>query len=159
MFREIGTKVYREKVQRESLTLANAHSPAHITAPKKPCIISSAFYTPQIQGSFSGIMGQSMPQNTRLRVPATTPPDIHTVLGIKEIARLYSVSRRTVLRWLRQGLPYRQVGPRCRILIQPNDVDAFLPRRCVTSSNLDQLVDETVSELTRTGVPQKCTTQ
>ncbi len=61
-------------------------------------------------------------------------------LDLQKVAYRYSVSRRTVQRWLDRGLPFSQVTTRSKILVKPEDVEAFLTRRCKTQGDLNAMV-------------------
>lgn len=62
-------------------------------------------------------------QEAVLGSPARIEPVRYT---IPEIANRYSVSPATVTRWLQAGLPAKQLRPRARVLIRPEDVEHFL---------------------------------
>ena len=68
-------------------------------------------------------------------------------IGIRAVAQYCSVSPKTVWRWVEQGLPYSQRGPRARVLIRHADLDAFLERRCKTGVDLDRMVHQVIGEL------------
>ena len=68
-------------------------------------------------------------------------------LDLQKVACRYSVSRRTVQRWLDRGLPFSQVTPRSKILVKPEDVEEFLTPRCKTQVDLNALADEVMAEI------------
>jgi hypothetical protein len=68
-------------------------------------------------------------------------------LDIPSIAQRYSISRRTIRRWMTRGLPYFQEGPRCKILIKPDDVERYLQRHCHEPMDLGRMIEETVNAL------------
>ena len=81
----------------------------------------------------------------------TSPKDIPTMtrglLSLEHAAQWSDVSIKTVRRWISQGLPFFQSGPRSMILIDPNDIRTFLHRRVVPRPELDRLVDEVLKGL------------
>ena len=83
-----------------------------------------------------------------------TPPlskDIPTMtrglLSLEHAAQWSDVSVKTVKRWISQGLPFFQSGPKCVILIDPHDIRTFLHRRVDPQPELDRLVDEVLQDL------------
>ena len=76
-----------------------------------------------------------------------TAPLEARLLDIAKTAQRYSSSRRTVKRWLDRGLPFFQAAPGSKILIKPEDVEAFLTRHCRTQVDLNALVDEVMAEI------------
>ena len=76
----------------------------------------------------------------------TSPKDIPTVtrglLSLEHAAEWSDVSMKTVKRWISQGLPFFQSGPRSKVLIDPHDIRTFLHRRVAPRPELDRLVDE-----------------
>ena len=68
-------------------------------------------------------------------------------MSLDSTANWCDVSRKTVQRWLRKGLPCYQESPRSKVLIRPTDIEAFLTRRQAERPALDTLVDEVMGEL------------
>ncbi|MCH8041444.1 MAG: helix-turn-helix domain-containing protein [Nitrospinae bacterium] len=68
-------------------------------------------------------------------------------LPLSVAATWAGVSPRTLKRWLSQGLPYHQAGPRTKVLIRPADIEKFLTRRQHPTPSLDALVNQTLAEL------------
>ena len=68
-------------------------------------------------------------------------------LSIDHAAQWSDVSVKTIKRWIRKGLPCYQEGPRTKVLLRPSDMEAFLTRRQVPKSNLEDMVDTVMSEL------------
>jgi hypothetical protein len=52
-------------------------------------------------------------------------------------------------RWIVQGLPVYQAGPRTKVLISPIDIEQFLTRKQTQPVNLKALVDGVLASLTR----------
>ncbi len=52
------------------------------------------------------------------------------------------------MRWVDQGLPHYQARPRAKVLVRPEDVDAFLQKQQVPQMDLDALVEEVMQGLT-----------
>lgn len=57
------------------------------------------------------------------------------------------VSKRTIKRWIGRGLPCYQAVARGKVLVKPEDIEAFLTKRHVAQPNLDELVGEVLEEL------------
>jgi hypothetical protein len=74
--------------------------------------------------------------------------------GIRATALAWGVSYRTVTRWLEHGLPFFQQAAGCKVLIRPGDVEAFLKRRQHSGANLEELVEQTLTELGGVAVQQ-----
>ena len=68
-------------------------------------------------------------------------------MSLETAANWCDVSRKTVQRWLRKGLPCYQEGPRSKVLIRPSDIEGFLKRRQVVQAELDQMVDQVLADL------------
>ncbi len=83
----------------------------------------------------------------------TSPKDIPTMtrglLSLEHAAQWSDVSVKTVKRWISQGLPFFQSGPRSMILIDPHDIRTFLTRRVAPKPTLDAMVEEVMGELQR----------
>ena len=60
---------------------------------------------------------------------------------------MFSVSPRTVTRWIANGLHYGQASPGAKVLISPDDVEMFLGMKCKAQRNLDAMADEVMAEL------------
>ncbi len=50
-------------------------------------------------------------------------------------------------RWLDQGLPRHQAGPRGKVLIRPCDIEAFLTRQQAAKPDLNAMVEEVLKGL------------
>ena len=76
---------------------------------------------------------------------------IHTFtpgfLSLEHAADYADVSVKTVKRWIQQGLPKYQAGPRSKVLIRPGDIEAYLTRHQANPPNIDSMVDEVMNEL------------
>lgn len=70
-------------------------------------------------------------------------------LSLEHAAQWSDVSVKTVRRWISQGLPRYQEGPRSKVLIRPGDIESFLTRQQVAKPELDRMVDEVLGELQR----------
>lgn len=68
-------------------------------------------------------------------------------LSLELAADWSSVSKKTIKRWLAQGLHFSQVGPRTKVLIDPHDIRAFLAKRQKPKPRLDQMVEECLQDL------------
>ena len=68
-------------------------------------------------------------------------------MSLETAANWCDVSRKTVQRWLRKGLPCYQEGPRSKVLIRPSDIEAFLTRRQLAQPELDRMVAEVLESL------------
>jgi excisionase family DNA binding protein len=68
-------------------------------------------------------------------------------LSIAGAAQYASVSKKTVKRWIKGGLPVHQGTSRGKVLIRPADIDAYLTRKQAPSLDLDALVDGVMREL------------
>ena len=63
-------------------------------------------------------------------------------LSLQDAAAWAGVSRRTMRRWLGQGLPRYQSGPRAKVLVRREDITSFLTKRQVPVVDLNQIVEE-----------------
>ena len=63
-------------------------------------------------------------------------------LSIEGAAQYASVSKKTIQRWIKGGLPVYQGTTRGKVLIRPTDIDAYLTRRQVRPVDLDAMVNE-----------------
>ena len=68
-------------------------------------------------------------------------------MPLAEAAAWAGVSPRTMRRWISQGLPRHQAGPRGKVLIRPGDIEQFLTRQQAAKPDLDAMVDEVMNEL------------
>ena len=68
-------------------------------------------------------------------------------MPLAEAAAWAGVSPRTMRRWISQGLPRHQAGPRGKVLIRPGDIEQFLTRQQAAKPDLDAVVDEVMNEL------------
>jgi excisionase family DNA binding protein len=89
----------------------------------------------------------------RLRNKAVGRVDRLTIqpgyLSLSEAAPWAGVSKRTMKRWIKKGLPIYQAGPREKVLIRPADIDAFLTRQQIQVPNLDAMVEDVLTVLKR----------
>ena len=69
------------------------------------------------------------------------------LLSKHKISQRYDVSVRTVDRWIQRGLAFYQASPKSKILISPQDLEAFLTRKSARKPNLDSMVSDVVQEL------------
>ena len=67
-------------------------------------------------------------------------------LSLHDAAKWAAVSERTMLRWVRRGLPVFQAGPRSKLLIKSEDIERFLTKR-QAKPVLDHLVEDTLRDL------------
>ena len=72
-------------------------------------------------------------------------------LPIRDAAAWAGVSPKTVRRWIKRGLPFRQAGSRAKVLIRPADIDRFLDQKQVVQVDLNKLVDEVMQDLSNSG--------
>ena len=72
-------------------------------------------------------------------------------LSLSMAAAFVSVSSRTVKRWIAQGLPTYQAGPRTKVLIRPSDIERFLTRQQAPRPALDRMVAEVMQGLQGSG--------
>ena len=68
-------------------------------------------------------------------------------LSLDHAAQWSDVSVKTVKRWIGEGLPVYQAGPRTKVLIAPEDIRMFLTRRQTERPALDAMVETVMSEL------------
>ena len=68
-------------------------------------------------------------------------------LSIKGAAEYASVSKKTIQRWIKGGLPAHQGTARGKVLIRPADIDVYLTRKQAPSLDLDALVDGVMRDL------------
>jgi len=80
-------------------------------------------------------------------------------LPLQEAAAWAGVSVRTLKRWINQGLPFYQAGPRTKVLIRPADIENFLTRQQHQTTSLDALVNETLAELGAKRIGRKAAPQ
>ena len=72
-------------------------------------------------------------------------------MSMKEAARYAGASTRTLKRWFEKGLPKHQAGPREKVLVRRDEIDAFLQRREAPEMDLDALVEEVLQGLSTKG--------
>ena len=74
---------------------------------------------------------------------------LHTggFLSLQDAAAWAGVSQRTLRRWIGQGLPRYQSGPRAKVLVRPEDITAFLTRKQVPVMDLNRLVEEVLQTI------------
>ena len=70
-------------------------------------------------------------------------------MSLPEAAAWAGVSPRTVRRWIDQGLPHYQARPRCKVLIWPADIEQFLIRQQTSKPDLNAMVAEVITGLSR----------
>ncbi len=63
-------------------------------------------------------------------------------MPVVEASAWAGVSPRTMRRWIDQGLPSYQSGPRTKLLLRGADIEAFLERQQTTKPDLNALVEE-----------------
>ena len=80
-------------------------------------------------------------------LPKDTPLLTRGFLSIEHAAEWSDVSIKTVRRWISQGLPRYQEGPRSKVLIRPGDIEQFLTRQQTAKPELDRMVEEVLDEL------------
>ncbi len=68
-------------------------------------------------------------------------------MSIETAAKWCDVSTKTIQRWIEQGLPKWQAGPRSKVLIRPEDIENFLTKGEKTEEDLGRLVEEVIQEL------------
>ena len=68
-------------------------------------------------------------------------------LSIGGAAKYASVSRKTMKRWIQGGLPVFQGTIRGKVLIRPNDIDAYLTRKQVAQVDLSVMVNDVLRDL------------
>ena len=81
-------------------------------------------------------------------LPTTPDPATDEYGTTAEIRKRYKASYSTLGRWLKRGLPSRQLSPKHKILIRFRDVEQFLgaPRQ-IRPDTLDGLVREVLEDL------------
>jgi len=75
------------------------------------------------------------------------PTPIPRYLSLKNAAAWVGVSDRTIKRWIAAGLPMYQERPRSKILIRPEDIESFLPKRQAPRPDLNAMVNELMTEI------------
>jgi hypothetical protein len=84
--------------------------------------------------------------DNRLRNKAAGKVDRPTIkpgyLPLNQAAPWAGVSKRTMKRWIKKGLPTYQAGPREKVLIRPADIDAFLTRQQAHEPDLGAMVED-----------------
>jgi hypothetical protein len=73
-------------------------------------------------------------------------PDTRGYAKVKKGAAYGGVSERTFRDWLKDGLPYFRLSSGT-ILVSYADIDAWLDRFRVSGSQVDEIVDEVISQL------------
>ncbi len=68
-------------------------------------------------------------------------------MPIVDAAAWAGVSRRTINRWIDQGLPRYQSGPRTKVLLRAADIESFLTRQQVTKPDLNAMVNAVLKDL------------
>ncbi len=68
-------------------------------------------------------------------------------MPIVDAAAWAGVSRRTMKRWIDQGLPRYQSGPRAKVLLRAADIEAFLEQHQTTKPDLDAMVNAVMKDL------------
>jgi hypothetical protein len=69
-------------------------------------------------------------------------------LPLREAAKWAGVSSGTMKRWFGRGLPRYQAGPRGKVLVRQEDIEAFLQRQEVPQVDLDALVEDVLMGMT-----------
>jgi predicted site-specific integrase-resolvase len=75
------------------------------------------------------------------------------LLSKKHAAAWADVSRRTLDRWIQQGLPVYQASPHTKVLIRPADIECFLQHKQLPKADLIAKVEEVVAQLRRHSAP------
>ena len=75
-------------------------------------------------------------------------------LSVDHAAAYADVSVKTLKRWIQQGLPKYQAGPRSKVLIRLGDIEQFLTRKEVNTPNLTALVEDVFDGLCLKGEGQ-----
>ena len=68
-------------------------------------------------------------------------------MPLVDAAAWAGVSPRTMKRWIDQGLPRYQSGPRSKILLRAADIEAFLERHQTTKPDLNAMVNAVMKDL------------
>ncbi len=68
-------------------------------------------------------------------------------LSLEHAAQYADVSKKTIARWIQQGLPKYQAGPRSKVLIRATDIEHFLLRKEAIPQNLNGMVDDVFREI------------
>ena len=68
-------------------------------------------------------------------------------VSLAEAAQWASVSKKTLVRYIEQGLRVHQARPGSKLLVQLEDIRAFLKPRQVKDVDLGQLVDEVIAKV------------
>jgi len=68
-------------------------------------------------------------------------------VSLAEAARWASISKKTLWRYIRQGLPVYQARPRSKVLVRLEDIREFLKRRQAQSVDLGRLVDDVMAKM------------
>lgn len=89
--------------------------------------------------------------NDRHDLCHSAPAMLPGYLPIRDAAAWAGVSSKTVRRWIKRGLPFRQAGARAKVLIRPADIDRFLDQKQVPQVDLNQLVDDVMHALSNSG--------
>jgi predicted site-specific integrase-resolvase len=66
---------------------------------------------------------------------------------LAEAAQWASVSKKTLWRYIRQGLPVYQAKPRSKVLVRFEDIKEFLKRRQAQCLDLGKLVDDVMAKV------------
>jgi hypothetical protein len=66
---------------------------------------------------------------------------------LAEAAHWASVSKKTLLRYIEQGLKVHQARPGSKLLVRLEDIRAFLKPRSVRGVDLGKLVDEVMAKV------------
>jgi predicted site-specific integrase-resolvase len=77
------------------------------------------------------------------------------LLSKRHAAVWADVSRRTLDRWIQQGLPVYQASPHTKVLIRPADIEFFLKRKHLPKADLIAKVEEVVAQLRRQPLSSK----
>ncbi len=68
-------------------------------------------------------------------------------MPIVDAAAWAGVSRRTMKRWIDQGLPRYQAGARSKVLVRAADIEQFLTRKQSPAPDLNAMVKEVLAGL------------
>lgn len=79
--------------------------------------------------------------------PAQVEQSPRGYVPLAEAAQWASVSKKTLVRYIEQGLRVHQAKPGSKLLVRLEDIRAFLKPRQVKGVNLGQLVDEVIAKV------------
>ena len=95
--------------------------------------------------------GDTKDENDSFVNSSSSPPYQIGYLPLTKAALWAGISRRTLKRWIKQGLPFFQAPNGGKILVRPDDINCFLVKRQEPESGIDTLVDDVLRELEMAG--------